>query len=155
MKAILSLFFVVLTYLSFCSCTTTRIVSKQNDYTQSYVGATHQQIVSNLGAPDRQTSDGNGGTILIYEKTTVVSSSQSVATKEFMTLNSYTPGNRTVTSSTANTSYVHFFIDNEGKCYQVKTNHAKAVKKFSAAKTITLGVFLIGGTVAALKFLKF
>lgn len=154
MKTILSIICIIIAYVSFCSCTTTYSVSKQNDYTRSYVGATHQQIVSHLGAPDRQSSDGNGGTILIYEKTYVTSSSRSVATMENMTLNSYTPGNRTVTSSTSNTSYVHFFIDRNGNCYQVKTNHRQNLTKFSPAKTITLGVFLIGGAITALSLLK-
>lgn len=53
--------------------------------------------------------------------------------------NTYTPGARTTT----NTSYVHFFIDPNGNCYNVKTNHTKTVSKFAPGKTVFLGLGIL------------
>lgn len=112
------------------SCRTTYITSAQSDYENRFRGATHNQIVSALGAPNRQTSDGNGGTILIYEST----SAQSIATATNINYfnKTYTPG----VNTTYHTSYVHFYIDSKSKCYRVKTNRTKQYSKFSTGKTI-------------------
>jgi hypothetical protein len=118
----------------FTSCRTYYSVSKASDYTNAYVGKSHNDIVYALGAPDRQTSDGSGGTILIYEDFTT----QSVATAHNVNYytGTYTPGAR----STTHTDYAHFYIGSNGKCYNVKTNHTKTVSKFAPGKTIFLGL---------------
>lgn len=119
----------------FTSCRTYYSVSKASDYTNAYVGKTHNDIVYALGAPDRQTSDGSGGTILIYEDFTT----QSVATAHNVNYytGTYTPG----ATSTTHTDYAHFYINSNGKCYNVKTNHKKTVSKFAPGKT----AFLVAG----------
>lgn len=110
-------------------------VSKLSDYTTEYVGKPHNYIVSSLGAPDRQTSDGAGGTILIYEETTVTSTSSSNSVAAAYNVNyfnkTYTPGTATTTQSvqSANTSYIHLFVNSEGVCYNVKTNHQKIIQE--------------------------
>lgn len=123
-------------------------VSKLSDYTTEYVGKPHNYIVSALGAPDRQTSDGAGGTILIYEKTTITSTSNSnsLATAYNVNFNSntYTPGSETTTTAvqSANTSYIHLFINTDGICYNVKTNHQKIIKKEEEVERVKEDVVL-------------
>ena len=131
----------VITFMSclFMSCTVTRTytVSKENDYQKAFVGASHNEIVSAFGAPDRQTSDGAGGTILIYEKTTTQTTSDSRATAYNVNYynRTYTPGVHSNSTTTQNTSYVHIFIDQDGVCYNVKTNHQKRVTEIDEAAT--------------------
>lgn len=135
MKRLLFIFAVILLASSMLtSCRTYYSVSKASDYTNAYVGKTHNELILQLGAPDREVADGGGGRVLIYEK----HSSNTVATAYNVNYynNTYTPGARTTT----NTSYVHFFIDPNGKCYNVKTNHTKTVSKFAPGKTVFLGL---------------
>ena len=110
----------------FTSCTVynTSRVSMLSDYTTEFVGKPHQHIVATLGAPDRQTSDGAGGTILIYEKTTMTSTSNSVAAAYNVNYFSgtYTPGTKTSTSTSEHTSYIHIFIDKDAVCYLFRGN---------------------------------
>lgn len=128
----------------FTSCRTYYSVSKASDYTNAYVGKNHNDIVYALGAPDRQTSDGAGGTILIYEDFTT----QSVATAHNVNYYSgtYTPG----TKSTTHTDYAHFYINSNGTCYNVKTNHTKTVSKFAPGKTIFLSLGILTPLITAL-----
>ena len=123
----------------FTSCTVTRTsqVSMLSEYTNMFVGKSHKEIVSALGAPDRQTTDGGGGTILIYEQTTTTSTSNSVAAAynvNYFT-KTYTPGVNTSTSTSTNTSFVHIYIDDSGTCYNVKTNHTKYVTEVDEKAT--------------------
>ena len=119
------------------SCYTYYTVSRQSEYNKTYVGKTHNEIVNRLGAPDRQTSDGAGGLILIYESF----SSQSIATAHNVNYftGTYTPG----TTTTTHTDYTHFYINNQNKCYNVKTNHRRGVSEFSPTKTVLLGATIL------------
>lgn len=108
-----------------------------SDYTTEFVGKPHNHIVATLGAPDRQTSDGAGGSILIYEKTTMTSTSNSVATAYNVNkwAKTYTPGMQTTSSTTETTSYIHLFVDKDAVCYAVKTNHTKPVTQVDEKAT--------------------
>lgn len=127
----------------FTSCTVykTTQVSMLSDYTTEFVGKSHNHIVATLGAPDRQVSDGAGGTILIYEKTTMTSASTSNSVAAAYNVNyfskTYTPGTKTSTSTstTEYTSYIHLFISKDGECYAVKTNHTKPVTQVDEKAT--------------------
>lgn len=108
------------------------------------IGATHNQIVTELGAPQRQVSDGNGGTILIYENTTTTTVSNSLRTAYNVNIltGTYTPGVSTTSQQSSSTDYVQFFINQNSVCYDVKTNipmtHQQAgntVRKTSFLKT--------------------
>lgn len=126
--------------LTITSCKTTYYVSMQSEISKSMGGMSHQAIVSRMGAPDRQTTDGAGGTILIYEDT----SSQSIATAHNVNYytGTYTPGVRT----TSHTDYIHIYINSQGKCYNVKTNLTRLESKPAPGKT----VFAILGTIATI-----
>lgn len=145
----------------FMSCGTpmrTYAVSKEKDYQEAFIGAKHNEIVSAYGAPDRQTSDGAGGTILIYEKTTTTttSNSQAAAYNVNYVTGTYTPGSYTNSSTTQSTSYIHFFISDDGVCYNVKSNHQRYVTEVDEerkAKNRKIGIIAgstIGGFYAVL-----
>lgn len=123
----------------FMSCTVTRTytVSKEKDYQKAFIGASHNEIVSAFGAPDRQTSDGAGGTILIYERTTTstTSDSQAAAYNVNYYNKTYTPGVHSNSTTTQNTSYVHLFIDKDGVCYNVRSNHQEVVREVDEEAT--------------------
>ena len=134
----------------------------EEDYAKAFVGSHHNVIVSSLGAPDRQTSDGAGGTILIYEKVTTTSNSNSNSIATAYNVNyyskTYTPGAQTNTNTvtTQNTSYIHIFIGADGVCYGVKTNHQKEVIDEEAVesnekalkKNVKIGVWSYFGVMA-------
>ena len=128
MKKIL-LFFLLLTAVS---CRTWYTVSLQPKLSNDFVGKSHNYIVSAMGAPSRTVSDGNGGQILIYEKTSALS--QAVATNVDIFNGTYTPG----TYTTTNTDYVQFYVDIRGNCYRVNTNLTEEYSEFSKGKTIGL-----------------
>lgn len=116
-----SLYLGIILLLSVTSCSYKHLVSLQPEYESMFLGKTHNYIVSTWGAPDRTTSDGDGGQILIYERTSMLS--QAVATNINVWTGTYTPG----TYTTEETLYVQLFVDKQGKCYLVKTNHAKLI----------------------------
>lgn len=139
-KTLFKIAFVMIAAWFLTSCgpvTKTYQVSKVSEYTNMFVGKSHKEIVSALGAPDRQTTDGGGGTILIYEDVTTTSTSNSVAAAynvNYFT-KTYTPGVNTSTSTSTNTSYVHIYVDQSGTCYNVKTNHIKYVTEVDEEAT--------------------
>ena len=129
MKRIIRIFCVLLTAALVVGCTTTRYTSIENDLRQNAVGKSHSFIVGQLGAPDRETSDGNGGRILIYEKFT----QNTIATQTgnlFYSVPSAT--------TTTRTDYAQFYIDRYGDCYDVRSNLVSKDVKFAPGKTILL-----------------
>lgn len=135
MKRLLFFAICVIALCLFASCSTSYQVSRLSDYTSAYVGKNHNYIVASLGAPDRQTSDGAGGTILIYEDVTT----NSVATAYDVNYlaGTYTPGVQT----NSTTRYLHLFVNSNGVCYNVKTNHQKTIIERNTKAT----GWLIGG----------
>ena len=106
---------------SLTSCGTMKTVSCASDYNEAFVGQSHNDIVTLLGPPTRQVTDGNGGLILCYEES--IQHSTMVAENVNPYRGTYTPGVLTENL----TSYVHFYINGKGSCYYVKTNHTKDV----------------------------
>ena len=104
--------------LALSSCATAKYVSIENDMNNEWVGKRHYDIVTEFGAPDRETSDGKNGTILVYETIT-----RSYRTDEDTHFGYFDPDYTTTISE--NRSYIHFFIEGNGICYLVKTNHLK------------------------------
>ncbi|MBE6201008.1 MAG: hypothetical protein E7134_02325 [Rikenellaceae bacterium] len=119
-----------LVMIGMTSCTTTYYVSREPEIKNALIGCTYQSVISAMGVPNRQTTDGEGGTILVYEATT----SDSVATAydvNYFT-GTYTPGFRTTT----HTNYVYVYMNSQGKCYDVQTNLTREETEIDAAGTI-------------------
>lgn len=111
-------------------------------------------------------TDGAGGSILVYENTSTTTVSEAVATAYNVNYikGTYTPGVKSTSTQTASTDYMHFFVNQEGQCYEVKTNlemkhveksepYLGEYRKFSAKRTWGLVIFTyiaIMGVVAAL-----
>lgn len=131
--------------LSSCWVNTSVVTSppryKGNVY-KKMVGMTKNSILQTMSAPDRTTSDGNGGEILIYEKRSTISNTRSSAASSSYTNSAavagynqygnpaavgasqtnsgYNYASQTVVSEEK--AYIHFFINNQGKCYKVNAN---------------------------------
>ena len=112
------------------SCNTIQYVSLQDDYNAQYNGKTHSEIIELLGPPDRTTSDGKGGEILIYE----VRSQQGDYSDS---------GSVNLTESKKQTCY---FVDENKVCYNVTTDDVKEEVVYS--KSLTIGGLLFGGFLA-------
>lgn len=99
-------------------------------YNSTYRGQTHSKIVMDFGAPDREVSDGADGIILVYED---ISTSSHVLSTGYV-------------DQDVNVSYIQFFIDNQGVCYNVKTNRLSPSQEESIRKGFLAGYGIIGGT---------
>ena len=104
-------------------------------YNSTYRGQTHSQIVMDFGAPNREVSDGGDGIILVYED---------VSTSSYVYSTGYVDHD-------VNVSYIQFFLDGQGVCYNVKTNRLSPAQEqsirrgFLAGYGVFSGVTLIGG----------
>lgn len=134
MKYVIKLCLFCCLLLCLSSCTTTRYVSQEPEWKSLSVGMSHASIVSALGAPDRETTDGRGGKILIYED-------YSQTTRGYQA--NYGYFSVPTSTTTLNTSYLQFFIGSDNICYDVKTNYTEKQQEFSFGKTL----LLIGGVV--------
>lgn len=119
----------------FTSCTAYKYttISKEEEYKKEYVGKSHNKIVTTLGAPDKQFSDGAEGVIIIYEN--------SVFTSDIGT---YKGSGRATTIESK--GYIQFFINKSGICYDVKTNHTETIEEIDeeASKNKTVAG-VVGG----------
>lgn len=129
-KAFKSICLLLASSILLISCHTTQYVSLQDDYNAKLNGKTHAEIIELLGPPDRTTSDGKDGEILIYE----VKSQQGSSAKGKYT-NSI---NLTETKKQTNV-----FVDANKVCYNVTTDDVKEEKVFDKKKTI-VGLGFVG-----------
>ena len=113
------------------SCYATQYVSMQDDYKAQYNGKTHAEIIELLGPPDRTTSDGKGGEVLIYE----AKSQQG----------GYSEGSVSLTESKKQTC---FFVDENKVCYNVTTDDVK--QEIVRNKGISIGGFVFLGFLGVL-----
>ena len=112
--------------LAASSCSTTRYVSAQSDYTATWVGRPTADIIAECGAPDRETTDGSNGRILVYEDfhTEVITRSYPGYYGYYGPWGHPWMGDYRTESHTEK-SYVHFYVNSNDRCYQVITNHVK------------------------------
>lgn len=119
---------IILSFFTSCTVYNYTTISKEKEYQEMYVGKTHNQIVTTLGAPDKQFSDGAEGVIIIYENSVFNSNintykgSGSATTKEYK-------------------DHIQFFINKSGICYDVKTNITETIEEIDeeATKSNTIG----------------
>ena len=107
------------------SCYSTKYVSLQDDYKAKCNGKSHAEIIELLGPPDRTTSDGKGGEILIYElKRQQGGYSDS--------------GSVNLTESKKQTC---IYVDENKVCYNVTTDDIREEMYFDKPRTIATLVF--------------
>ena len=123
MKKFLAIILIATTLLSSCATQSkVHYISCYDEYCQRYIGKSHKQLISDLGAPNRETSDGDGGTIIIYETITEHHKLNFNANTYLYAPAASTNGNIQGTTSSS-ISFLHLYIDSEGVCYNVDTNH--------------------------------
>jgi hypothetical protein len=119
----------------FTSCTAYKYttISKEEEYKKEYVGKSHNQIVTTLGAPDKQFSDGAEGVIIIYENSVFKSD-----------IDTYKGSGSATTIESK--GYIQFFINKSGICYDVKTNHTETIEEIDeeASKNKTVNGVIFG-----------
>ena len=93
--------------LAVTACGTARRVSANPS--QPWVGCSTAEILTTMGDPDRIDTDGNGGSILVYESTPDYSS------PDYDILDPDAESARIQ-------RYAKFYLDREGDCYYVDTN---------------------------------
>ncbi len=110
------------------SCTTTKYYSYslQDQYNKEWVGKSRKNVIDNCGAPNRTVDAGNGNLILVYEDISVSAFSTNI-------------GGYDIGSANRNRSFVEFYLDRNGKCYQVKTNHRG---QYSRKEKVSFGEWL-------------
>lgn len=112
---------IIVAAVSLSSCATVNYVAAEKEYSAAWVGQTHSAIISSYGAPEREVTDGNGGLILVYEKKTTIVDNSFGHPYGYGWGWGWGYGTNTVQASTT-TDYVHFYVNPQGICYQVKTN---------------------------------
>lgn len=139
--------------------------------TQTYIGNSHQEaigkskneILRSYGVPDKTTDDGQGGTILIYEKiteTTVVNTvgvSQSSGSVVYnsqgaLGASQSRAGNISQgygrSETTQNKTFCNLFLDNSGKVYDFKSNYGALYEtQYSRCFNKTNTWMLVGASV--------
>lgn len=92
-------------------------------YTESYFncfnGATTAQIIQYFGAPNRETSDGNGGKVLVYNEMTGVSNTAYYTPAQQVVGNLYLKP-RTNGYQQINSRGVEFYVNQNNKVYMWK-----------------------------------
>ena len=90
------------------SCGTTsrieQLPTTEEERSQLWAGKEYSDIVQSYGDPDRIAPDGNDGSILIYETVSTAMETDDPTTVE------------------EERYYTHFYLDQEGFCYLVKSN---------------------------------
>ena len=148
MKHICNISIWILAIVVLSSCTTTVYLPRQDDYNAQYVGKNERSIILDWGAPSRVTSDGADGKILVYENVSVNTSSSGGTMASSSALTGPIITSNASSSTSATTSYAQFFLNEQGVCYNVITNHVKEGKEFALGRTIALcapltGVFIL------------
>ena len=150
MKKLRSIIFIISCIPLLCSCWSTEYVSRSDEYNQAWKNASKNDIIRINGVPNRTVSLDDGESVLVYENYSFVTNSNnsSAAYARPSTFGNgvyANSGSSGVSRTTENRSYAEFFIDKYGKCYMVRTNHTKAVKKNRPGQTVILvGSITIG-----------
>lgn len=131
MKKRFKISILLLSLVSICSCTVTNYYtySLNREYSKEWKGATQKQIIDAYGAPDRIVNAGSGNRIIIYEDFTV---------KAF----SATIGDYDIGKADKQRTFIEFYMDGYGKCYQVRTSD---VGEYSKKEKASFGEWLNHG----------
>jgi len=134
MKRLTLLLATVATLFSVSSCFVT-YESLEPYANKAWQGKTHAQIVQTYGAPTREVSDGQGGTILCYEQSRAVvnTTTDNIPYGGIYGFYYHMSAN-TRTETTIETDYANFFVGKDKICYKVETNLQREVKEDNKKK---------------------
>jgi hypothetical protein len=96
--------------VAFSACSVSTHVSIATEKNTSWEGCETMEILDAMGTPDRIEVDGRDGSILIYE------SAPDYEDPDYDILDP--------SASARQAEYAYFYLDDEGVCYRVETNHA-------------------------------
>jgi len=136
----------LLTLTSITSCYSTFYTYTGNSHS-TYVGKTKNEILRTYGMPDKTSDDGNGGTILAYEKQTLttISNNTTNAYAASKTLGAavynnsgivaatsgrygYSESSNGISETTINKTYCYFYINKDNVAYDFKSNYGAQYK---------------------------
>ena len=121
MRSIFVFCFVATILAAVTSCGTTsrieQLPTTEEERAQLWAGKEYSDIVQSYGDPDRIAPDGNDGSILIYETVSTAMETDDPTTVE------------------EERYYTHFYLDQEGFCYLVKSNQYVPVPVTTRAKS--------------------
>lgn len=134
------------------SCWSTEYISRQDEYNRVWKNASKNEIIRQNGVPNRTVTLDDGECVLVYENYRYITNSNN-STSAYARPGVFggvyaNSGSSGVSQTTENRSYAEFFLNKNGNCYMVRTNHQKAIKKDRPGQTvvlvcsITLGVAL-------------
>lgn len=128
----------LLCLVSFSSCLTTKyyLQPSEEDYDSVYKYWNETNIIAEQGQPTRIEPIADGGKIIVYEEYKPLSEDVGLA-----------PTNSGVDLVDANGNvrhYLEFYLGNDGRCYQVKSNRPRLVAKKERShptkKSLTWGI---------------
>ena len=104
------LFLILAAAVACTACSVSTHVSVSTEKNTSWEGCETMEILDAMGTPDRIDVDGRDGSILVYESTPDYDD----------------PGYDILdpAASARKPEYAYFYLDDEGVCYRVETNHA-------------------------------
>lgn len=116
------------------SCYTNQLVPVSNQEVEAiWKGQPKKNIIYKFGPPTRETSDGDNGTILVYEYN--VGSNTTTKT----TYNQYDNTKREQSNTNYVNEHVWFYLNSEGVCVGVRNNHFKKQERvYDSRATIAL-----------------
>lgn len=129
--------YILTAVMTLSSCSLIRHYPVEPEYNKNWKGRSHSEIVISFGAPDRVESDGNGGSILVYEQLTTTTTTD-VDTH----FGNFDPDYTTKVKT--HKLYTHFFIGPDNICYHVKSN--KSAMDPRSRKIINTGAKVWVGT---------
>jgi hypothetical protein len=146
MKYIIKVLFTLMALASLTSCYSTFYTYTGNSHAE-FVGKTKNEILRTYGVPDKTSDDGNGGTILAYERQTLTTitnntSNAYAAAKTYgaAVYNNagiigassgrygYTENSNGISETTLNKTYCYFYINKDNVAYDFKSNYGALYK---------------------------
>lgn len=118
------------------SCYTTQLVPvSDQEINEIWRGQTKKNIIYKFGPPTKETSDGDNGTILVYE----YNLGSNTTTKT--TYNQYDNTKREQSNTNYVNEYAWFYLNSEDVCVRVKNNHFKKQER-TYNQGATIGVVM-------------
>jgi len=138
----LQLSFIVIILVAFFSSCITVTKIPISTILDDYKGRTEAEVIRTLGKPDKVSSDGKGGKILDFEKSTEDDPGQPLEVSSSMW------SDRKISNTSNTVNYVKLYLDSNGKVYDYKSNFEDFQQTEPAPKKTI--VLLLGTAVSIL-----